>query len=67
MPMRIRQRMYALVNEDGTAMAETALCSVCYPEQGKQELAALAASEPGEWEDCTENDALTCRHCGGRS
>lgn len=79
--IKIKPRMYALLTIDRTAMAETALCSACYPEPGARAAAEQAARASGEamsaipsedgskldylWEDCTDNEVLECRECGG--
>lgn len=75
-PTKIKQRMYAIITPDQTAMGETALCSVCYPDPAARAAREQAARYSGDplvrdghlaWEDCTDNDALECWECGGRS
>lgn len=46
-------RMWAEVDEHGTAMAETALCDEHHDSTGSDKEI-----------DCTGNDALTCTECG---
>lgn len=77
--VKIKQRMYAILTTDATAMAESALCSRCYPDPEKRRRREAAAEQSGEmgsdigigvqaiWEDCTDNDALECQECGSRS
>ena len=62
--------MKALVTEQGTACAETALCDKCY---AVPENRANAIAERWEdairdsWTDCTGNDACPCIICGKKN
>jgi len=65
-----RVKMYALVSNQGTAAAETALCEKCYLEAANrsysQELASRCDDIPDlhTFHDCSGNDALHCCICG---
>lgn len=63
--------MYALVNDQGTAMSETALCGRCYFWPSNRVAAKRAAgiapdavNVPHTFTDCTLNDELACQACG---
>ena len=65
--------MMALVNSQGTAMAETGLCSSCYDNELRigsrttREFArSLAWEQPAReaWQDCGDNEAIYCEVCG---
>jgi len=65
--------MYALLSNQGTAMAETALCAEHVADEDCRFEAfgnAPAGSDPdsapldADFEDCTGNDALSCIICG---
>lgn len=57
--------LYAFVTTQGTAMAESALCTACIGDKASEELAL-----PGnDWDggirvNCTDNDELECQSCG---
>lgn len=60
--------MFALLDNQGTAAAETALCSVHVNDSASMTEAILAAREdvplPQDFNDCSGNDALECIVCG---
>ena len=62
--------MFALISEQGTACAETALCQQCYAVPGGRAYASEMGSQADdipnvtEFHDCSENDALECCICG---
>ena len=61
--------MYALITEQGTAAAESALCNECYSNLENKQYASDQASHsgdviPGSWQDVTGNEALSCVICG---
>jgi hypothetical protein len=66
--------IYALLNPQGTACAETALCGLHYSDENLRTQAEQYAEAdrlpdsaiPGTWTDCTDNEALTCQACGAR-
>jgi hypothetical protein len=59
--------MVALVTDQGTAAAETALCTTCatpdrrklYEEEAKSDVSVMDG-----WQDVSDNDALSCNKCG---
>ena len=62
--------IYALLSEQGTACAETALCEQHYTAEWRNAIWHQTASGYGaehpvynSWEDCTENDVLECFAC----
>ena len=64
------RKMLALVSDQGTACAETALCEQCHGNaERRAAVKELAAGiddipNPRDWHDCTGNEALQCCHCG---
>jgi hypothetical protein len=59
--------LFALTTDQGTAMPETALCSAHNDEPGRVLAVDAAASDwDGEpsWQDCTQNQELSCIVCG---
>jgi len=63
--------MYAIANDEGTAMLETALCERCYfwpvnraAAIRAADIARDAVNVPHTFTDCTLNDELTCQVCG---
>jgi hypothetical protein len=62
--------MLALVSDQGTACAETALCEHCHSNAKRRAaVEKLAAGiddipNPRDWHDCTGNEALQCNGCG---
>lgn len=60
------RKMFAMITEQGTAAAETALCEFCDTTHKKNHLAATADEDvvQGSWQDCSENKALICMVCG---
>lgn len=61
--------MRALLSDQGTAMAETALCEVHHVSPDARAGAMMLASIDGDWDkgnfhDCTGNDQLFCIACG---
>lgn len=50
-------KIYAKIDESGTAIYETALCSNCFPD-------AQESLYSGEYADATLNDSLQCQVCG---
>ena len=61
--------MYALVTDQRTAAAETALCEDHFQEEACREQAIRQADNDviALWEDCSGNDALACIVCGASS
>ena len=61
--------MKCLVNDQGTAAAETGLCEKCYDTPSNQSYAREMASQSddvdpdGDFVDCSENDAVGCCIC----
>ncbi len=63
------RKVYAIVSDQGTACAETALCEKCHGGKHRAKVEKLAATiadipNPRDWHDCTGNDALQCNDCG---
>lgn len=56
-------KMYARLDEQGTAIGESALCANCLTDP-KNRAFATAADSTTEHQDCTGNDALACIICG---
>jgi hypothetical protein len=54
--------IYALTDEQGTAMSETALCAEHYTAENRQRMTVPEGD--GVWHDCTGNDELACQICG---
>ena len=67
-----KSTIFALLSDQGTACAETALCNVCFnlsddagqSYKGKIESQQSNDVVPDSWADCTDNDALSCNVCG---
>lgn len=62
-----KETKWALVSSQGTAAAETCLCSFCFLQRGNREMAIKAAHKDVDlergWHDVTENDACECTVC----
>jgi len=63
------RKMLALVSDQGTACAETALCEKCHGGKHRATIEKKAAEiddipNPTDWQDCTGNDCLQCNDCG---
>lgn len=56
------RRLFAHVDEQGTALSVTALCTDCEAHAGESMFWDQDAV--GERVDCTGNDALDCQRCG---
>jgi len=57
----------ALVTNQGTAAAETALCYEHDNEQARSTIEGMFAKgevQPKSWTNCDENDAVECFVCG---
>lgn len=63
------RKIFALTTDQGTAMAETALCEGCYSVEANQGYAEDCASQADDWEssngwtDCSGNEMLECVTC----
>jgi hypothetical protein len=61
-------KMYALLDTQGTACAETALCEECKSDRKLREKIKRQASDDvviaDGFVDCTGNEMLTCQNCG---
>jgi hypothetical protein len=63
-------KMFALVTDQETAAAETALCGDCFQQPENQGYAREQASQSddvdpnSDFQDCSQNDALECCICG---
>ena len=63
-------KMYALVTDQGTAAAETALCAGCVGDPENIGYAREQGSQADDiinldrFDDCSQNDALECCICG---
>lgn len=69
--LRPDRKMYALVSDQGTAAAETALCEDCFEDDENKDYARKQAStvlkdipDLETFHDCTGNDVLSCCICG---
>jgi len=58
-------KMYALVTDQGTAAAETALCGKCFKKYQNyaREMGAQDVQHAGPFHDCTNNPMLRCVIC----
>ncbi|QWY80595.1 hypothetical protein SEA_QUAMMI_90 [Microbacterium phage Quammi] len=57
------REMFAGVTDQGTAAAETALCTPCNTPENIARFYAAWHDVVGR-EECTQNDALECQQCG---
>lgn len=58
--------MYARLDDQGTAIGESALCAPCL-QRPEHRAFADAPDSVGEHMDCSGNDALSCVICGTAS
>jgi hypothetical protein len=65
--------IYALVSNQGTALADAALCGECYGDPDERRWARSTASAYEDWDqaadfvEATGNDQLACLSCGRAS
>jgi hypothetical protein len=60
-------KLFCLVNDQGTAAAETVLCQNHFCEPYKSQVRTsetLRDVIPDSWTECTDNEACTCTVCG---
>lgn len=63
-------KFFALVSDQETAAAETALCGTCYNKKENRDYVREMASQSSDvnpesgFVDCSQNDALECSICG---
>ena len=62
-------KIYAIVSNENTACAETALCDKCLNINTVKENVISASKKASDIEnytffDCSENDAIECTNCG---
>jgi len=65
----MKLKMFALVNDQGTACSETALCEKHLTDENKamvlRQLYGLDdIADKQTWHDCSGNDGLYCNDCG---
>lgn len=63
------RRLLALTSRQGTAMAETVLCTNCFDSVGERQISKSKAQKSGDWDggvftDCSGNTAGYCTACG---